>query len=50
MRKHENNDSKKCQNFEDMGKMRCLCQNGSWHNKTRYRMLRVKVIIKAFTL
>ena len=32
MRKHQNNDSKRCQDFEDMGKIRCLCQNGSRHN------------------
>ena len=33
MRKHQNNDFKRCQDFEDMGKIRCLCQNGSRHKK-----------------
>ena len=31
MRKHQNNDFKRCQDFEDMGKIRCPCQNGSRH-------------------
>ena len=31
MRKHQNNDFKRCQDFEDTGKIRCLCQNGSRH-------------------
>ena len=31
MRKHQNNDFKRCQDFEDMGKIRCICQNGSRH-------------------
>ena len=38
MRKHQNNDFKRCQDFEDMGKIRCLCQNGSRH-KNRYFLL-----------
>ena len=26
-----NSDFKRCQDFEDKGKIRCLCQNGSRH-------------------
>ena len=37
MRKHQNNDFKRCQDFEDMGKIRCLCQNGSRHKNTGNR-------------
>ena len=34
VRKHQNNDFKRCQDFEDTGKIRCLCQNGSRHKNT----------------
>ena len=31
VRKHQNSDFERCQDFEDTGKIRCLCQNGSRH-------------------
>ena len=43
LRKPKNKSFKGCQDFEDTGKIRCLCQNGSRHNnkKPRYRTLHI---------
>ena len=47
MRKHQNNDFKRWQDFEDMGKIRCLCQNGSRHkNVHKERSMTKRISIK----
>ena len=50
VRKHQNNDFKKCQDFEDMGKIRCHCQNGSRHKNLTTSHSKGDVILNKFDL
>ena len=44
LKNNKNNYFKVCQDFEDTSKIRCLCQNGSQHNKN------FKIIMKIITI